>query len=146
MQYSQDAICLIKEFEGFSSVPYRCPAGHNTIGYGHTILVADHEAINEQQAIKLLQRDLIIFGTYINQRVKATLKQCQYDAICSLVYNWGCTSFGRSKGLMLLNQGKYDLAAIEFFSKERGIVNIKGKFCNGLYRRRQAELHLWKGA
>lgn len=147
MEYSQDAISLIKEFEGFSGVSYQCPAGNNTIGYGHTMRASDYadQAINEKQATKLLQRDLIVFGTYVNQRVKVTLKQCQYDALCSLVYNWGCANFGRSIGLKLLNQGEYELAAIEFFSREKGVVNIKGVFSNGLYRRRQAELKLWRG-
>ena len=27
-------IALIKEFEGFSAIPYQCPAGIWTIGYG----------------------------------------------------------------------------------------------------------------
>ena len=28
---------LIKQHEGFSSVPYKCPAGKRTIGWGHNI-------------------------------------------------------------------------------------------------------------
>lgn len=147
MQFSRDALALIKEFEGFSSVPYKCPAGRNTIGYGHAFSsAATKERISQEEAEQLLCRDLITFDQYINQSVKVTLKQCQYDAICSLVYNWGCANFGRSNGLNLLNQGKYDLAAIEFFSKEKGVVKVNGRFLEGLYRRRQAELKLWKGA
>lgn len=144
MQFSQQAIDLIKTYEGFSSVPYVCPGEHLTIGYGHKLLPTDrHQIIDLEEATKLLMRDLIVFTSYINQKVKVTLKQGQYDAICSLVYNWGCANFGKSKGLMLLNQGKFNLAATEFFSKEKGVVNVKGAFCNGLYRRRQAELKLW---
>jgi lysozyme len=145
MQPSKDAACLIKEFEGFRSKPYICPAGKNTIGYGHTMTAANFDNITEEYATKLLQHDLITFGNYINQKVKATLKQGQYDALCSLVYNWGCANFGRSAGLKFLNQGKLNLAEIEFFSKGRGVVNVRGKFFEGLYRRRQAELKLWRG-
>ena len=145
MQYSQSAVDLIKEFEGFSSTPYKCPAGQMTIGYGHTILRSRPiQNVTEEEATNLLRRDLFTFSNYINQRVKVTLKQCQHDALCSLVYNWGCFNFGNSNGLRLVNQGKYSLAAIEFFSKEKGVVNIRGKFSNGLYRRRQAELTLWE--
>lgn len=144
MQASKDALLLIKEFEGFRSKPYICPAGKKTIGYGHTMAAAKLDNISKEYATKLLQHDLITFGNYINQRVKVTLKQGQYDALCSLVYNWGCTNFGRSMGLKILNKGKYDLAAIEFFSKGRGVVNVRGKFFEGLYRRRQAELKLWE--
>jgi lysozyme len=145
MQFTQAALDLIKEFEGFSGAPYVCPAGCMTIGYGHTIRASEAPgaAIDEQQALLLLQRDLIVVSAYIKQMVHVTLNQCQYDALCSLVYNWGCAKFGRSKGLKLLNQGKLKLAAIEFFSKEKGVVNIRGKFCHGLHRRREAELKLW---
>ena len=144
MQYSQDAVDLIKEFEGFSSTPYKCPAGHNTIGYGHTILSSNKiYNVTEEEATNLLCYDLLVLSSYINQKVKVTLKQCEHDALCSLIYNWGCLRFGRSKGLQLLNQRKPLSATKEFFSKEKGVVEIKGKFSNGLFRRRQAELSLW---
>ncbi len=144
MQASKDAIGLIKEFEGFRSRPYICPAGKKTIGYGHILSDSKLDNISQDYATKLLQLDLITFGNYIDQKVKVSLKQGQYDALSSLVYNWGCANFGRSMGLSLLNQGRYDKAAIEFFSKGRGVVNVSGKFFEGLYRRRQAELKLWE--
>lgn len=144
MQYSQDAVNLIKKFEGFSSTPYICPAGQNTIGYGHTIIHSRKiYNVTEEEATNLLCRDLLIFSDYISQKVKIILKQCQHDALCSLVYNWGCINFSRSKGLELLNCGRHIDAAAEFFSKDRGVVKIKGKFSTGLYKRRQAELALW---
>jgi lysozyme len=147
MEFSQDAIDLIKEYEGFKARSYKCPAGHVTIGYGHKLihsLNAKH-TITEQEARAMLYRDLLTISSYINQKVKVTLKQCQYDALCSLVYNWGCFKFGRSQGLILLNQGRLNLAADEFFSREKGVVHIRNTFCNGLYKRRQTELKLWNG-
>ena len=147
MEFSQDATDLIKEYEGFKARSYKCPAGHVTIGYGHKLiqsLNAKH-TITEQEARAMLYRDLLTISSYINQKVKVTLKQCQYDAICSLVYNWGCFKFGRSQGLIFLNQNKLTLAANEFFSREKGVVHIRNVFCNGLYKRRQAELKLWNG-
>lgn len=145
MQFSQDAVDLIKEYEGFRAKSYKCPAGQNTIGYGHRLiqpLKAKH-TIAEQEASGLLRQDLFAISSYINQKVRIALKQCQYDALCSLVYNWGCFKFGKSQGLAFLNQNKLTLAADEFFSKEKGVVNIRGTFCNGLFKRRQAELKLW---
>jgi lysozyme len=143
MQFSPKAVELIKEFEGFSPAPYRCPAGKNTIGYGHSFLGDSYQAITEEEAVRLLHRDLMILDQYIHQSVKVTLKQGQYDALSSLVYNWGCRNFRRSQGLKFLNKGRYRLAASEFFSRERGVVNVGGKFFEGLHRRRQAELRLW---
>lgn len=145
MLFSQDAVDLIKQYEGFKAKSYKCPAGHDTIGYGHKLiqpLKAKH-TVTEQEANVMLHHDLQAICAYINQKVKVTLKQCQYDAICSLVYNWGCYKFGISKGLAFLNQNKLNLAAEEFFSKEKGVVHIRNVFCNGLYKRRQAELKLW---
>ena len=36
MEISQKGIDLIKEFEGCSLTAYKCVAGKQTIGYGHT--------------------------------------------------------------------------------------------------------------
>ena len=36
MKISENGLNLIKEFEGFSSKPYLCPAKIPTIGYGAT--------------------------------------------------------------------------------------------------------------
>ena len=144
MNYSEDAVALIKQSEGFSACAYKCLAGRNTIGYGHVISSKNISSkITEAEATSLLKRDLVIYSHYINQRVKAPLTQGQYDSLCSLVYNWGCLNFGRSKGLRFLNQGQYTLAATEFFSKEKGVVRVKNKFIPGLYKRRIAELKLW---
>ena len=142
MHYSEKALALVKEFEGFSATPYRCLAGRRTIGYGHT-LSPSLKHITVSEAESLLRRDLYAMGEYLNQKISVPLTQGQYDALCSLIYNWGCANFGRSKGLALLNQNNYAAAAFEFFSKERGVVNVKSKFFAGLYKRRCAELNLW---
>lgn len=146
MQFSQDAIDLIKEFEGFKATPYKCLAGQYTIGYGKKLsgLPKHNYQMTENEAYINLKLDLITYCSFINQKLKVTLTQGQYDALSSLVYNWGCFSFSKSEGLKLLNQKKFNLAAHEFFSKEKGVVHIHNKvFCQGLYRRRQAERKLW---
>jgi len=144
MKISQVGLDLIKKFEGFSAVPYKCPAGKNTIGYGHTIESDPFiKKITQFAAEEILKKDLVRISAFIKRVVKAPLSQGQFDALCSLIYNWGIGAFIRSKGLKYLNQNNYGLAGIEFFSKESGVVNIQGKFSRGLYRRRQAELELW---
>jgi lysozyme len=72
------------------------------------------------------------------------LTQGQYDALVSLVYNWGGGNFLRSLGLKCLNNSDYTRAAEEFFSKENGVVRVGGKILTGLVKRRQAELEMWK--
>ena len=38
MQVSNRGLTVIKEFEGWRPRAYICPAGHWTIGYGHTAM------------------------------------------------------------------------------------------------------------
>lgn len=146
MQVSIEAINLIKKFEGFSSFPYICPAGKNTIGYGHVIEKKPFLThVTEEEADIILRKEIDRVSVYLNSVVSTDIKitQGMFDAMASLVFNWGYGNFGNSKGLIRLNNKRYVLAAQEFFSKERGVVNVNGKFSKGLYKRRQAELRLW---
>jgi lysozyme len=146
MQISQKGIDLIKKFEGLNLESYKCPAGKWTIGYGHSITSSDYfrGAITASIANQLLQRDLNIIEAYLNSVLGGIkITQGMFDALASLVDNWGAANFGKSQGLKYLKINKLKLSAKEFFSKTRGVVNINGTFSNGLFRRRQAELELW---
>ena len=145
MLISNLGIALIKKFENFKGIEYLCSSGFPTIGYGHRILKGESfKFITEPEAIKLLRNDLNIVETYLNSVIRESITQDMFDSLASLIYNWGCAAFGNSKGLKFLNKNQFSLAAIEFFSREKGVVNSKGKFSNGLYKRRQAELNLWR--
>lgn len=150
MKTSEKGLDLIKQFEGFKDYVYMCPAGKPTIGYGHVIdskLVALTKAaprMTREKAEQLLKNDVKEAEDAINSSVRVTLKQSQFDALVSLIYNWGAYNFKISNGLRKLNARDYKGAADEFFSKERGVVRIKKESSLGLYRRRQAELALWE--
>lgn len=136
--------CFVQEYEGFSSNTYEDTNGKKVIGYGHTLKKQSRDLeINQKQASALLVKDIIGIESFIKQHVAAPLSQGQTEALVSLIYNWGRTNFLRSKGFFFLNASNYDQAAIEFFSKEHGVVYVNGKFSEGLYARRQAELGLW---
>lgn len=150
MKASEKGFDLIKQFEGFKDYVYMCPAGKPTIGYGHVIdpklleLTKVSPPITIEKAEQLLQDDVREAENAINSSVKVTLSQGQFDALVSLIYNWGVYNFKISNGLRKLNAKDYNGAADEFFGKLRGVVVIDSKFSNGLYRRRQAELELWQ--
>jgi len=150
MKASERVIDLIKEFEGFAAYPYLCPAGKRTIGYGHVIDEKSKDISNikyplsENKAEEILQQDIKGVETAINSSVIVSLGQGQFDALTSLIFNWGENNFKASNGFKKLNSGNYDGAADEFFSKEHGVDKVNGKFSDGLYRRRQAELRLWQ--
>jgi GH24 family phage-related lysozyme (muramidase) len=100
--------------------------------------------MTREKAEQLLKNDVKEAENAINSSVKVNISQGQFDALVSLIYNWGAYNFKISNGLRKLNAGDYNGAADEFFSNVRGVVNIDSEFSNGLYRRRQAELALWQ--
>lgn len=150
MKTSLKGINLIKKFEGFKNYPYTCPAGKLTVGYGHVLDVKDAilakatSPISEEKAEEILKQDVSIAENVVNSSIKVTLTQGQFDALVSLVYNWGGYYFKASKGLKKLNAGDYSGAIEEFFDVKKGVVKVSGKVLAGLVNRRQAELHLWR--
>ena len=153
MKFSSQAINLIKRYEGLKLSPCLCPAGKKTIGYGHVLL--ENTAVNsrikkilnfpisKEFAEEILKDDLNLVEEIIKKDVKVKLTQGQFDALISLIYNWGGENFKKSIGLKQLNADKFTEAKIEFFSKEKGVVKVKGVIFPGLVARRQAELELF---
>jgi len=134
---SDAGINLIREFEGYASAPYDDIGGKRTWGYGH---LGKHgetppKFISEADATALLCADLEVAEACIDGLVDTTLTQAQFDALCSFVFNLGCSKFMSSTLLRKLNAGDYVSAAAEF-----------PKWCKvghndvpGLLRRRLAE-------
>lgn len=143
MKISQRGLDLIKELEGFSSVPYLCPAGKWTIGYGHVLVDGDgikkEDKITKQQANLLLLKDLKGFENLINNNVTVPLQQGQFDALVSLTYNIGPQAFRKSTLLKLLNKSDYQAAAAQFARWNK----VNKKPVAGLTRRRAAEAALF---
>lgn len=143
MKTSQAGVDLIKSFEGLSLVPYICPAGVLTIGYGHTgIDVKYNQHINSQQAEILLRKDLQRFENTIEQLVKISLNQAQFDALVSFVFNIGADAFEKSTLLKRLNaeENPYAVAKEELPRWNKG---NDGQVLSGLTRRRSAEVELF---
>ena len=146
MKISNNGLDLIKEFEGFSSTPYLCPAGIPTIGYGSTYyedgtkVTLKDKAITEQRATELLEFIANkTFSENINKVVKAPLNQNQFDALVSFAYNIGNKNFNWSTLLKKLNLSDYEGASSEFLRWNQA----NGKILNGLVSRRQKEKELF---
>lgn len=92
---SDKCIALIKEFEGFKSHPYLCPAGIPTIGYGSTRdtdgkpISMSHPPITEAQAKALMMATLVTYENAVNRYVKVPITQNQFDALVDFAYNAG---------------------------------------------------------
>ncbi len=142
---SNKGLELIKEFEGFSSVAYLCPAKIPTIGYGNTFWedgrkVRLGEQISKTKALELLEfvanRD---FANKIFPLIKVEVSQNQFDAMVSLAYNIGVGAFSNSTLLKKVNAKDFTGAGNEFLKWDKA----GGKPLLGLTRRRQREKELF---
>jgi lysozyme len=132
---------LIKSFEGCKLGAYLCPAKVWTIGWGHTATVKPGQIITQAQADNLLIRDLAKYEAAVRNYVRVPLEQHQFDALVSLCYNIGAEGFRKSSLLRYLNEGKYQLAALQFHRW----ANANGKKLPGLVRRRNEEYGMFVG-
>lgn len=143
MRISQKGIDLIVKFEGLRLNAYRCPAGVLTIGVGHTGQdVHEGQTIIREQAYELLKQDLRRFDVSVNKLVRKELKQCEFDALVSLVFNIGTGNFAKSTLLKKINSNAKDE---EIFREWRKWRLAGGRILAGLVKRREAEIQLFKG-
>jgi len=141
-----NCINLIKEFEGFESRPYFCPAGVCTIGYGSTrhadgrkVTMSDLP-ITELQAVALLKKTLSIYELAVDAYCVDSLNQNQFDALVDFAYNCGNGNLKSSTLLKKVNINPNDSTiAAEFMKWNKG----GGKILKGLTRRRAAEVKLY---
>ncbi len=145
----QAAIELAKRFEGFerqvkrgtqiSAIPYLCPAGFWTIGYGH-LCDPKRPPISQAEAEVYLARDL-------QTALAATLRYCpvlideseeRLAAIVDFTFNLGAGRLQTSTLRRRINQREWGAAGQEL----RRWVYGGGKVLPGLVVRRDAEVAL----
>ena len=142
MRIGKSGLVLIKSFEGFEPIPYICPAGKNTVGYGHVILGSDRFVypLTEMQASFILAQDMETrFEPKLNDMLDVDLTQNEFDALCSFIYNLGPTALAGSTLMAKINEGDTDAAADQFLRWN----HIGGQVSEGLTRRRLAERALF---
>ena len=141
MKPSNECIELVKQFEGFESEAYLCPANVWTIGYGRTRNVKEGDVITELQAERDLLEELVEFGEQVLRVVDVELTQKEFDALTSWTYNLGVGNLQSSTLLKKLNAGDKNSVPSEMLRWNKA----SGKVLEGLTRRRQAEADLWAG-
>ena len=143
------AVDLAKRFEGFerkakrgveiTAIPYICPAGFWTIGYGH-LCDPKHPPITEAEAEVYLARDL-------RTALTATLRYCpvlvtepegRLAAIVDFTFNLGAGRLQTSTLRRRVNQRDWSAAEQEL----RRWVYGGGRALPGLIARRDAEAAL----
>lgn len=151
----KNGVKLIKYFETFSSKPYICPAGVETIGFGTTryfdtkkkVTIKD-KAIVQAEADRLLLGDIeAIYAPLTDKLCRDDLTQNEFDAVCSFIYNAGATYRGKDgknhyfKLFDLVNR-RVPQAELEKYWKDCAITG-GGKKLNGLIKRRAKEVELY---
>jgi GH24 family phage-related lysozyme (muramidase) len=144
MQISKTGIELIKRFEGLELKAYQDSVGVWTIGYGWTQPVDGKKVgpgmvIDQATADRLLKCGVVQYELGVNQLVKVTITQGQFDALVSFAYNVGLRSLSTSTLLRELNSGNKQGPANEFDKW----VYVGGMKLNGLIARREAERELF---
>lgn len=141
MQISSTGLDFLKRWERFRSTAYNDGYGNMTIGYGHLIQPGEKfAALSQAEALELLQRDVAWAESTVNQLVRVPLTQSQFDALVSLVFNWGAGNFRNSSHLALINSGDYQGTAARI--REHPVTS-GGVRSQGLVNRRSAEADLF---
>lgn len=173
MKVSDDCFEKIKLHEGFRSKAYLDGGGVPTIGYGSTFYedktkVKIGDIITEDRASELFKNVVNKFEVGVNKLLKRTLKQNEFDAIISLVYNIGLGNFTTSTLLSIINSDKYmdkkEYPISNFGFNNSLNIRVKvdyttltltkanflkwsfdnSKFIEGLYLRRKKEAELYE--
>jgi lysozyme len=144
MKVNAAGLDLIKSFEGLRLKAYKCSAGVDTIGYGHTSaagapVVKAGMKITEQEAEKILARDLGKYEQAVDKAVTVKPTSNQFSAMVSLCYNIGPGNFAGSSVVRRLNAGDVKGAAEAFLLWNK----VHGRALAGLTRRREAERKLF---
>jgi len=154
LSLSQEGANLVKAFESCLKrdparpgyfMPYYCPAGVLTIGWGHT----NHHGRTFDTSTRWTQAecdaefvsDMRGFERAVKKRVKVPLTQYQFDALVSFAYNCGEGNLAKSTLLRKVNAGDHAGAARQFAAWNKG----GGRVLSGLVRRRASEALLYQG-
>jgi lysozyme len=136
---SEEALALIKRWEGLKLQAYKCVAGVWTVGFGHVATARPGMVISETQATRLLMEDLARFEAAIERLVRVPLSDGQFGALVSWCFNVGEGAASRSSLIRKLNAGEYDAVPGELARWNK----VAGKVVPGLSNRRAAEAGLW---
>ncbi len=138
---TEDGLRLIRRFEGFSAMPYLCPAGYLTVGYGHVVKnpAAFHQPITEDEATEILVLDIQKAEKAVLRLITVPLSDGQFDALVSFTFNLGSGALQRSTLRRKVNREDHAEVPAEFLRW----VWAGGRKLKGLIRRREAEAALY---
>ena len=146
------AINLIKKYEGFRAGPYICPAGVPTIGYGNTYYPSGQKVtmkdppITEADARAMLkttvERD---FVSVLEKTIPYwnEMSDGQHSALISFAYNLGAYFYGDTSNFGSISRDLKDKNWANVPTTLLKYRNPGSSFEEGLRRRRTEEGEVW---
>lgn len=141
----QVAAALARRFEGRHLLPYLCPAGVPTIGYGSTYYEDGTRVTLKDPAISKERAEAVLLWMVRNVYLPAVLKLCpsidtpeRLAALIDFAFNLGSGNLRASTLRRKVNAHDWDAVCDEFRKWIRG----GGKVLRGLVIRRDAEILL----
>lgn len=111
------AAAYVRRYEGFCHLPYKCPTGHLTIGYGHNL----EQGISIAAAEFILQEDLARAERAVNDAFPWgwKLDDARQFVLVDMAFNMGLAGLkGFKKMLSAVEQGDYPTAAREMLNSK----------------------------
>ena len=146
MKISPRGLDMIKDFEGYhralpdgSCIPYRCPAGVLTLGYGCTEGIKEGMRWTKADAEARLLAELSRHEQAVARLTTVEINQNQFDALVSFSYNLGTEALRKSMLLAKVNASDWRSAGQEFGRWTKAA----GKILPGLVARRGREAALF---
>lgn len=155
MSLSETGMALLNEFEGFKSKPYRDSVGKPTIGWGTTYYpngrevrmsdkpVTRTEAARIKKAVLNQDFSPAVNMMFADEIERGELTQNMFDALISLVYNIGVMGLKSSSIYRNIKAGRYPAAANSFLLYNKGRINGRLEYIEGLAIRRAKEKALF---
>lgn len=155
MSLSEAGMALLNEFEGFRSKPYLDSVGKPTIGWGTTYYpdgrevtmndkpVTRTEAARIKQAVLNQDFSPAVNMMFADEIERGGITQNMFDALISLVYNIGVMGLKGSSIYRNIKVGNYPAAANSFLLYNKGRINGRLEYIEGLAIRRGKERALF---
>jgi lysozyme len=142
----EPAFEMIRNFEGFRSKPYLCPAGVPTIGYGSIWRIDGSRVSLSDAPITKSDAEILMQQEVYKSCVPAVLRLCPasaanpgvFNALVDFVFNLGAGRLQTSTLRRKINSNDLEGAKEQFRRWVRG----GGRVLPGLVLRREAEVRL----
>lgn len=132
---------MVAHFEGYRPFIYKDAVGIPTVGYGHVVKKGERipQPLLPKDAYALLMQDLNAHANVMSKDIKVPLRQNQYDALASFVFNVGNGKFKTSTVLKQVNAKDHTSVPNQL----KRYVYAGGKLLTGLVNRREQESNLY---